>query len=339
MFDIDRELKQLHTQKRSVEAELRRKVLHTAFEMKSSDKKSKKAVRRFSFAAVCSAALVLAALIVFAVLPITPAAYYTIDINPSISMAVDKADTVLFATAENSDAKELLGGLSLTGLFIEDALRAIVQQASASGYLKMDGNVLVGHFGESSGLSQQRASAVVSDVAGDTVMVLVLKSTKNDFENAQKQHRKPGVSLLEREAAVLDVQGHTQKELIDAVRGKKAGVQSRKNGGDNDAKKGATENADKQSNNANQSDAAEAKKTGSPQIPDKNASEDTRQSAASQAKDNKNDNAKQATTGQGQEEENNNNRNEKENANSNSGNSGQDNGNANKGKPDVPDRN
>ena len=320
MFDIDRELKQLHTQKRSVDLELRRKVLQTAFEMTSSNKKSEKAVRRLSFGALCATALVLAAFIVFAILPITPAAYYTIDINPSISVAVDGADTVLFASAENSDAEKLMDGLSLAGLYIEDALRTIVQQASANGYLNMDGHVLVGHFGISSGLSQQRASAVVSDVAGDTVMVLVLESTKSDYENAQKQHRKPGVCLLEREAAALDVQGHTQKELINAVRGKKADAQNNKiNGGDNDAKNGPAGGTDKQ-NNADQTDAAEAKKTGSSQIADKNASEGTKQNAGNQAKENNSDNAKQKTSGQGQE-------------NSNAGNSGQGNGNANKGKP------
>lgn len=336
MFDIDRELKKLHIEKRSVESELRRKVLHMAFEMTDSDKRLKKAVRRLSFAAVGATALVLAALVIFAVLPTTPAAYYTVDINPSISVAVDNADTVLFASAENSDAEKLLGELTLEGLSFEEALRAIVQQASASGYLDMDGHVLIGHFGVSLGLSQQHASVVVSDVAGDTVTVLVLESTKSDFEDAQKQNRSPGISLLDREANALDVKGRSQKELIDAVRGKKTGTANNKtNGGDNDANNGHAADTGKKQNSATQTYAAQTQKPGNSENAKENESDGAKQNAASQAKENESDNQK--TSGQGQENTNNN-RNDKEKASSSSGNSGQEDDNTDKGKPAVPGR-
>jgi hypothetical protein len=167
-------------------------------------------------------AVMLAAVLVLAPpQPAQAAGYYTVDINPSVSLSVDSSDIILSATAGNDDAKALLDGLSLVGLSIEDALSAIVHTASENGWLKENGHVLVAHFGDTPGFSTQQASDIVDEAAGGDVSVLVLKSTRNDYENAEKDNKNAGIELLKKNAKDLGINTDSDTDtIIREVRGR-----------------------------------------------------------------------------------------------------------------------
>lgn len=58
-----------------------------------------------------------------------------IDVNPSISLNVDKHGNVSSAKAENEDAASVLEGLELKGMDYESAVQTVVRKLSEKGYL------------------------------------------------------------------------------------------------------------------------------------------------------------------------------------------------------------
>jgi len=223
MLDIDKELKALSQNKISPDKVLREKTRelvrqeYRRSQSGASQASAKPARHVVRWAAVVAAA---AAVMLAVVMTLSPAktaeaaGYYTVDINPSVSLSVDANDIVLSAKAGNSDAGQLLTGLSLGGLSIEDALDTIVRAASKGGWLKSDGHVLVAHFGSAPGLTEQQASKIVSDAAGNTVHVMVLQSSRNDYENAEKEHKNAGIELLRKNAGSLGINTDADTDTI-----------------------------------------------------------------------------------------------------------------------------
>ena len=151
-----------------------------------------------------AAAAALALMLVLSPAPTAQAAgYYTIDINPSVILRVDDGDIVLLASAGNAEASLLLDGLTLAGLDIGDALESIVRAAVQAGYFHVKGHVLVAHFGDTPGLTEQRAAQIVSSAAGESVSVMLLQSTKAEFESAGKAQKSAGIELLKKNARKL----------------------------------------------------------------------------------------------------------------------------------------
>ncbi len=227
MLDIDKELKALSKIKQkpgdALRASMHALVRDEARHLQRGERRlSAKPVRRkVRWAAVCAVA---AALMLIAALTFTPAqtaqaaGYYTIDINPSVTLSVDENDIVLSAEAGNEDAAALLENMQLKGLPIANALDALVHAAADGGWLKENGHVLVAHFGDTPGISEQQTLEIVSSAAGDTVNVLVLQSTKESFENAEKQHKSAGLELLRKNAANLGIDSSMgMDDMITAV--------------------------------------------------------------------------------------------------------------------------
>lgn len=65
-----------------------------------------------------------------------PAAYVSLDINPSLELGVDKNSKVVTVVALNQDADNLLKGLDIKGMDLYLAARQILDGAAASGYIK-----------------------------------------------------------------------------------------------------------------------------------------------------------------------------------------------------------
>ena len=61
--------------------------------------------------------------------------YVAVDVNPSISLALDKKNRVVSVYAANEDAQVLLYGEELEGLSAEDALEKIAELSFELGYL------------------------------------------------------------------------------------------------------------------------------------------------------------------------------------------------------------
>jgi hypothetical protein len=92
-------------------------------------------------------ASVLVALEFWQGIPMYPAqrayAYITIDVNPSVEMAVDGDELVLSARPLNDDAKQLLENTHLTGQHVDQAAAVLANESVKKGYLKAKSEVLV----------------------------------------------------------------------------------------------------------------------------------------------------------------------------------------------------
>ncbi|MCI8893677.1 MAG: hypothetical protein HFI42_12450 [Lachnospiraceae bacterium] len=65
----------------------------------------------------------------------TPVSYVSIDVNPSIELALNRLDRVVSATAYNSEGAEILKELSLKGKRYDVAIDTIVESAAMKPYL------------------------------------------------------------------------------------------------------------------------------------------------------------------------------------------------------------
>ena len=74
-----------------------------------------------------------------------PYAYVTLDINPSIELAINKEYKVISVHNFNTDGEKVLGLLSLKGETLDIALKSIIDEASVLGYFSniTDGEVFI----------------------------------------------------------------------------------------------------------------------------------------------------------------------------------------------------
>jgi len=74
---------------------------------------------------------------------VAPAAYVSLDINPSIELAVDKEQKVISTKAFNEDGKQLLTNLRLEQLDLYQAMEKILEEAIAENYVKNTGKNII----------------------------------------------------------------------------------------------------------------------------------------------------------------------------------------------------
>ena len=287
MFDVEKELSSIGRMKqRPIDTLRDRTRVLVGFECRRVCPASEqcgsqvKTLRAFKWMAgfTAAAAVVLALLMVFSPVPTAKAAgYYTIDINPSITLLVDSDNNVLLASAGNKEAEALLDELEITGLSVEDALESIVRAAAQAGYFAEKGHVLIAHFGDAPGLSEQQANDIVSGAAGKSVSVMLLQSTKDEFDKAEKHNKNAGIELLKRKAKGLGIDETMDIDsLISAIQEKKPqghGVDNQPNNkpdvdsGHLDSESAGHQNGNSQSENANQhgnNGKPDSKETGKP---------------------------------------------------------------------------
>ncbi|MDD3252223.1 MAG: hypothetical protein PHV18_06675 [Lachnospiraceae bacterium] len=90
-------------------------------------------LRGFS-AAVCLAVLLTAGIGGYSVIR-TPVSYISIDVNPSIELALNRLDRVVSAAAYNEDGEIVLDGIAVKGKTYVEAIDTIVESDAMSGYL------------------------------------------------------------------------------------------------------------------------------------------------------------------------------------------------------------
>ncbi|MHB1314079.1 MAG: anti-sigma-I factor RsgI family protein [Christensenellales bacterium] len=261
MFDIEKGLQEINTGRdmpgEALRQETRRMMRHAA------EGRTKAAKKSFVWSYRAATGILLAILLLFAVFPRTGycAAYYTIDINPSISVEVDRDDRVIAVHPENEDAAELLMSLNIVGMQFKEAFKAIVQAAVANNYLEQNGHVLVAHFGNTGGISEQEIQRIVREEANDTVSVLMLNGNKADFEKAKHEGAQAGIDLLKNNGKAKGLSSQDVDQLIRLFEEntKKSGQEKNNGNGDN-----ADEN--KKSNNGKKTEPEESHgNTGTPQ--------------------------------------------------------------------------
>ena len=70
----------------------------------------------------------------------TPVAYVSMDINPSVEIAINVFDKVVSVEAYNEDGKNILEGTNLVNANVEDAVSTVICNAISEGYIKEDGS-------------------------------------------------------------------------------------------------------------------------------------------------------------------------------------------------------
>ncbi len=217
MVNIEKELKALGAKKHRPNETLRQRTVDVLNE--AQKKFVPRKVLAVRWATVSLAAVVLAAVLMFAFLPGAPeTSYFTIDINPSIGIETDANGTILSVTAQNNDAEELLADLNLYGMPFIDALRCVVQTAEEQGYLKDSGHVLVAHFGVTAQITEEQVETAVAESTRKQVNVLLLQSDKSDYKEASQTHQSAGISLLMRDAQQFGIEDVDVDTIIQTVK-------------------------------------------------------------------------------------------------------------------------
>ncbi len=96
----------------------------------------------YRYGSVAAAVLLLAVLlpILHLVPGTTPAAYVSMDINPSVEMALDDRYQVVKANPLNREGAEILGKIEITGLPADEAVAKITSEAVREGYIAQSKN-------------------------------------------------------------------------------------------------------------------------------------------------------------------------------------------------------
>ncbi len=68
----------------------------------------------------------------------TPAAYVSVDINPSVELGVNSFGKVISAQAYNEDGQKVLEGTNLVNFDVEKAVSTVISNAISEGYIKED---------------------------------------------------------------------------------------------------------------------------------------------------------------------------------------------------------
>lgn len=135
--------------------------IHDAFENVKADPTLKQSTIRFleekrrkkqrsmkylpvqkAFAAVCAMAVILLGIGGFSWL-ITPVSYVSIDINPSMELALNRMDRVVSVTSYNKQGEELIGDLPLKGKKYKQAIYMITESGRIQQYLKSDEELVI----------------------------------------------------------------------------------------------------------------------------------------------------------------------------------------------------
>lgn len=310
LFDIDKELRALSTGSERPSEELRqetRRMVREAICAKQRQVPTKR--RRLAYYPAAAAILAVIMIVsVFSAAPAQAAGYYTIDINPSVSIAVDESGNVLSAEAKNDDAKDLLQGLEFRGLRFEDALKVIIKTAQQKRYLKNGGHLLVAHFGSDKGISQKRLEEIVNEQLPESgVNGLAINGSMGDYERYDKEGKKAGIELLMDSAHKAGIEDGDIDDVIENMSDKQEDSGGKDNGqnsgsnanngrdnngqADKEDKPRATDEKDNDDNNSqsdkvkDQEDKAKDKDTGSNDGKDKDVKDTNEKGGKKDKKD------------------------------------------------------
>ncbi len=140
--------------------------------------------------------------------------YYTVDINPSVCIGVDKNGVVIEIVSQNDDAVNLIKNLDVKGESAELAIGKIIDTAKDAGYIKdTDKYVLVGHFGKE---NQEflRLQESLQKKYGDTVKLLIVSGTLEDKKEADALAVSAGMLKLSEAAQGVNVKNQDKVEDV-----------------------------------------------------------------------------------------------------------------------------
>ncbi len=153
-----------------------------------------------------------------------PTAFIDIDINPSIELQVNRADTVVKAEGVNADGQDVLAGLDLTGLAYRDALAVLAQSEAMAPYLRDDAFIQVSVSSDTP--SQEQA---LTDASEAYLSTLPCRSSCGTVSSqVREEARAHGMGCgrytaalelaeLDPSVSVEDCEGLSMRELRDRI--------------------------------------------------------------------------------------------------------------------------
>lgn len=146
------------------EEELKQKTKEYVFQKTKGCKRTKKAgFRIFLPAAACMLLLFLGGYWLY----FTPTAEISIDINPSIELAVNRFDRVISIGGWNEDGKELAGSLDVWNLEYTEAVNRVLENEEVAALLSKDGILTIAVVGDDKAQREQILSGVQACTAGE----------------------------------------------------------------------------------------------------------------------------------------------------------------------------
>ena len=124
----------------------------------------RRAAAALAVAACCLAMLVFGTGWVY----FTPTAEISIDVNPSLSLEVNRFDKVISVSGKNQDGEELAQSLSVLHLNYEEAIRAVLANDAVAALLAEDGVMAIGVIGGSEAQSARMLTGVENCTRGES---------------------------------------------------------------------------------------------------------------------------------------------------------------------------
>lgn len=185
-------------------------------------KKSKNnGISKAALIAIPAAAMLLVGLILGAILfgslPVNAniAAFYTVDINPSICVNVDDNEVVTSIESQNEDARKLLNSLDCVGKTSTEAIKIIIEAAKQAGYLNAENTyVLVGRFGSGNEEALADLQTQLEDNLDEMIQLLIVSGSLKDKENADELNVSAGLLKLSEMAEGIVVEDDTKVEDV-----------------------------------------------------------------------------------------------------------------------------
>lgn len=188
---------------------------------KRYNKNKNNGISKAALIAIPAAAMLLIGVILGAILfgsmPVNAniAAFYTVDINPSICVNVDDNEIVTSVESQNEDAKKLLNSLDCVGKSSTEAIKTIIEAAKKAGYLNADNTyVLVGRFGNGNEEALADLQTQLEDNLDDMIQLLIVSGSLKDKENADELNVSAGLLKLSQMAEGIVVEDDTKVEDI-----------------------------------------------------------------------------------------------------------------------------
>ncbi len=176
-----------------------------------------------------AAALVVAGYIYY----MRPVNYVSIDINPSVEIALNAMNRVVGVEAANQDGAAILENARIRNRSVESAVQALVQNAVQLGYVAGDGSTVIAVMSESENgdtalkLQEQAASGVALAMQAKNAYSAVCATTANlEFRNEAKEMCvSPGkyrlIKMLQAMDPSIDAEQYRNAKVSEIV--KKAG--------------------------------------------------------------------------------------------------------------------
>lgn len=205
---------------------------------------------RYKYSGLISAASGIAALFIIAFITFTymylPSqnnvfAYIDVDINPSVELVIDDSYVVLDTKHLNEDAKKLLKGLKLEGMYINQALQLIVEKSGEYGFItSKSGNFIYvsaslntqrDNYKQNSMEEEKKIDGLIRDIKqniqstfNQSIEVRTIKVSTQDRKLAQKNEISMGKYSILSEASkkgidisAEEVKENTIKETLEKI--------------------------------------------------------------------------------------------------------------------------